>query len=182
MSRPSARLRRAETSPPLLIRNAPDDSTLHASDLFAPVMSLRVVDSWPEATQLANAQPHALGASVFGPRAEAAKVAAALDVGVVTINDAVTATADPRIPFGGKRQSGFGVTRGLEGLLELTQPKVVLDNRSRFRPHLHRTGHIDEERLLAALVRLLHAGEHRRRSLRELIGALVGRKKPADPD
>ncbi|MDB5367959.1 MAG: aldehyde dehydrogenase [Rhodospirillales bacterium] len=173
---------RAETSPPLLIRNAPDESALHASDLFAPVLSLRVVDAWPEAVQLANAQPHALGASVFGPRAEAAKVAAALDVGVVTINDAVAATADPRIPFGGRRQSGFGVTRGLEGLLELTQPKVVLDNRARFRPHLRRGGRVNEERLLAALVRLLHAGEHRRRSLRELIGALRGRKKPVEPD
>jgi acyl-CoA reductase-like NAD-dependent aldehyde dehydrogenase len=173
---------RAETMPPLLIRGAPDDSALHGADLFAPVLSLRVVDAWPEATHLANTQPHALGASVFGPRAEAGKVAAALDVGLVTINDAVVATADPRVPFGGRRQSGFGVTRGLEGLLELTHPKVVLDNRARFRPHLKRGGTRDEERILASLVRLLHTGEHRRKSLRALLSALVHKKKLVEPD
>jgi acyl-CoA reductase-like NAD-dependent aldehyde dehydrogenase len=173
---------RAETMLPLLIRGAPDESALHATDMFAPVLSLRVVDAWPDAIHLTNTQPHALGASVFGPRAEATKVAAALDVGVVTINDAVVATADPRVPFGGKRQSGFGVTRGLEGLLELTHPKVVLDNRARFRPHLKRGGTRDEEKILASLVRLLHAGEHRRRSLRALISAVVRKKKLVEPD
>jgi acyl-CoA reductase-like NAD-dependent aldehyde dehydrogenase len=173
---------RAETCPPLLIRGAPDDSALHATDLFAPILSLRVVDAWPEATHLANTQPHALGASVFGPRAQAAQVAAALHVGVVTINDAVVATADPRVPFGGKRHSGFGVTRGLEGLLELPYPKVTLDNRARFRPHLKRGGHRDEERILASLVRLLHAGEHRRKSLRALLSALLRKKKLVEPD
>ncbi|GIL39361.1 aldehyde dehydrogenase family protein [Roseiterribacter gracilis] len=173
---------RAETSPPLLIKNAPDDAALHATDLFAPVLSLRVVDAWPEATHLANLQPHALGASVFGPRGEAAKVAAALDVGVVTINDAVVATADPRVPFGGKRQSGFGVTRGIEGLLELTYPKVTLDNRASFRPQLKRNSKRDEEKILASLVRLLHAGEHRRRSLRALLSAVVRKKKVVEPD
>lgn len=173
---------RSDTMPALLIRNAPDDAALHATDLFAPVLSLRVVDAWPEAVHLANAQPHALGASVFAPRKVAEQVAAALDVGVVTINDAVVPTADPRVPFGGKRQSGFGTTRGIEGLLELTYPKVVITNASRFRPHLKRDPHRDEEKMLASLVRLLHAGEHRRRSLRALLGAMLQKKKRVEPD
>jgi acyl-CoA reductase-like NAD-dependent aldehyde dehydrogenase len=173
---------RADALPPLLIRGAPDDAALHASDLFAPVLSLRLVDAWPEAVQLANAQPHGLGASVFGPSAEAGKVAAALDVGTVTIDDALIPTADPRVPFGGRRQSGFGITRGLEGLLDLTQPKVVLRGRLRVVPLGPDAGRIDRECLLAAFVRLQHAGEQRWRALRDLLAALVRRKKRVEPD
>ena len=42
--------------------------------------------------------------------------------GFVTINDIIVPTADPRLPFGGVRGSGFGTTRGAEGLLEMTYP------------------------------------------------------------
>ena len=41
------------------------------------------------------------------------------------INDMVAPTADPRLPFGGRGRSGYGVTRGVDGLLEVTTVKVV---------------------------------------------------------
>ena len=52
------------------------------------------------------------------------------------MNDVIVPTADPRLPFGGRKHSGFGVTRGAEGLLEMTVLKCVTVRRGRFRPHL----------------------------------------------
>lgn len=67
----------------------------------------------------------ALGASLFGEQEWARRVAPFLRVGFVTINDLIAPTADPRMPFGGRKESGFGVTRGAEGLLEMTAPQAI---------------------------------------------------------
>ena len=37
-----------------------------------------------------------------------------INAGTVFINDVITPSADPRAPFGGRKASGFGVTRGAE--------------------------------------------------------------------
>lgn len=111
-------------------------------NVFVPTLSLIAVEDDDEAVAIANSCRFALGASVFSRDEAAARVLAArLDAGVVTINDLIVPTADPRIPFGGRKQSGFGVTRGAEGLLEMTRTKAIQLRRGRTRPHLnlHRT-------------------------------------------
>ncbi len=75
--------------------------------------------------------PYALTAAIFGPEPEARALASRLTVGTVLINDLIVATADPRVAFGGRKSSGFGVTRGREGLLEMTALKTVITQRSR---------------------------------------------------
>lgn len=111
-----------------------------------------------DAVETANGSPYGLGASVFGPPAAAAAVAARLDVGVVTLNETIVPTADPRLPFGGRGDSGFGVTRGAEGLLEMTRPKVVTRQGGvcrRFRPHYDEPTSHDAE-AFAATIRALY--------------------------
>ncbi len=88
-----------------------------------------------DAVAAANDSPFALGASIFGPVAEARWIASRLRAGCVTINDLIAPTADPRLCFGGAGESGFGVTRGAEGLLAMTRPVVVTVTPGRFRPH-----------------------------------------------
>ena len=44
--------------------------------------------------------------------------------GMVTVNDVIVPTAHPATPFGGRGESGWGVTQGAEGLLEMTVPQV----------------------------------------------------------
>ncbi|HYZ64644.1 MAG TPA: aldehyde dehydrogenase, partial [Acetobacteraceae bacterium] len=61
----------------------------------------------------------------------------------------------PRLPFGGRGRSGFGVTRGAEGLLDMTVPKTISIRTGRFRPHLDQALGTDPKRLLA-LLRVLH--------------------------
>ena len=74
-----------------------------------------------------------------------------LVVGSVTINDLIVPTADPRVSFGGRGESGFGVTRGEQGLLAMTVPVVKSIRRGAFAPHLVFNREDDSSILLAAL-------------------------------
>lgn len=99
-------------------------------------ISITAVGDVEEALAAAARSPYALGASIFGPEEDALALAARVRAGVVTINDLIVPTADPRLPFGGRGESGYGVTRGAEGLLDLTAIKVVSVRQGRWLPHL----------------------------------------------
>ena len=89
------------------------------------------------ALQIASFDKHGLGAAIFSQDETAARsFAQQLKTGFVTINDLIVPTADPRFPFGGVGASGFGTTRGAEGLLEMTYPHAIAVRRGRFLPHL----------------------------------------------
>ncbi len=124
-----------------------------------------------EALEIASQDEHGLGASIFSRDEMAArKFAEQLKTGFVTINDLIVPTADPRFPFGGVRASGFGVTRGEEGLLEMTYPQTVAINRSRFLPHLDAPEKGDPE-FFAEFITLTHGRgwSSRFRALRRLL-------------
>jgi acyl-CoA reductase-like NAD-dependent aldehyde dehydrogenase len=122
--------------PPLVLSGARPAMALLKDDVFAPVLALVAVAGPEEALAFDAECPYALGASVFGPIAAARDFALRVGAGVVTINDLIVPTADPRLPFGGFGRSGFGRTRGAEGLLEMTAAKAVTAKRGGFRPHL----------------------------------------------
>jgi len=93
------------------------------------VASLVTVPDMDAAVRAANSCRFALGASVFGPPAVARSVGRRLRAGCVVVNDLIVPTADPRLPFGGAGASGFGATRGAEGLLEMTRAQAVVSRR-----------------------------------------------------
>ena len=118
---------------------------------------MRVVEDDFEAIRADEMCPYALGATIFSRSQAAARhLAANIRAGSIVINDLIVPTADPRIPFGGSMRSGYGVTRGAEGLLEMTRPKVLQTRRGGIPPHL--SGQEPSPGLLLALVRLLHGG------------------------
>ena len=97
-------------------------------------------------------------------------LAARVRAGSVCVNDLIVPTADPRLPFGGRGRSGFGATRGAEGLLEMTVAKTVSIRRGRFRPHLDAPKPGDAARF-AHMTALLHgAWPDRWAALRGLAG------------
>ena len=155
---------------PILVLRATPEMRIAQADIFAPV--LVVIGCKSEADLLAAqaACPFALSASIFGEEREARSLAEKLEVGTVTINDMIVPTADPRVPFGGRRNSGFGVTRGREGLLEMTAAKVISVRSGRSTRQYDPTGSLHED-LFAAVVRTTHAGTFRTRwlGLRSLI-------------
>jgi acyl-CoA reductase-like NAD-dependent aldehyde dehydrogenase len=110
---------------PTVVTNVTVDMPLLQEDLFAPVVSVLEVNDDNEALEAAAKCPYALGSTVFGEIAGARALAERVHAGGVVINDMVAPTADPRLPFGGRGKSGFGVTRGVEGLMEVTTLKAV---------------------------------------------------------
>ncbi len=138
---------------------------------FSPPLIERVRDE-EAAVQRANFSDFALGASIFSRDIASARAhAARIKTGFVTINDLIVPTADPRMPFGGVKASGFGTTRGDEGLLEMTFPHVVAVRRGRRHPHFDEPDRHDAQ-LFSSYIRAAH-GRHRFAAIRELVAALI---------
>ncbi len=137
---------------------APQRVFVHASvasrlraGLAATHIPIVTFSSEAEALHLAAQSPFALGASVFGEEVRARAFASNVCAGVVVINDMIVPTADPRMPFGGRRSSGFGKTRGAEGLLEMTTSKAVVVQRAKRLRHLEPPPKNAEQLFLAYL-------------------------------
>ena len=151
-------------------------------DIFTPVLSLLTVANDEEAIAFAAQCPYALGATLFSrDEAAAGSLAARLRVGGVIINDVIVPTADPRLPFGGRGRSGFGVTRGSEGLLEMTAPKVLSVRRGKARPHLD-APHAGDAALFTGYIRAAHGRGWRARwqGLTQILKSLKHRSNSTD--
>jgi aldehyde dehydrogenase (NAD+) len=108
---------------------------------FAPLLAVVPFDSVEELLEMDGQCRLGLAASVFTrtPR-RGEELAARLRTGMVTINDVVIPTAHPATPFGGRGDSGWGVTQGAEGLVEMTVAQVVSRRGGTFRPHFDLAG------------------------------------------
>ena len=153
---------------PLVLGGVSPASALLRADIFDAVLCLVTVADDHEAIHRVNDCPYALTASIFSRDESAARaLALQINAGSVCINDLIVPTADARLPFGGRGRSGFGSTRGAEGLLELTTPKVVSVSRSKFRPAFDPPHH-DDEQMFQAYLKLTHG-----RGLKSRCAALV---------
>ncbi len=142
-----------------------------------PLIRIERVADDQHALTLINTADFALGASIFSRDiAKARALAAQIKTGFVLINDLIVPTADPRMPFGGVRASGFGATRGDEGLLEMTHPHVVAIRRGRFHPHFDEPAP-DAARLFTAYIRAAH-GRSRLAAIPAFLRALIAKSKP----
>lgn len=132
------------------------DMAVARTDLFAPVISFLRLTSEDQAVSEHARCPYALSAAVFGSVNRCQDFARRILVGCVVINDMIVPTADPRVPFGGRGQSGYGTSRGAAGLLEMTQIKAIVTTRRGFKPHLQSPTPADAE-LLEQLIRVEHS-------------------------
>lgn len=164
---------------PVILAGVSPSAQLLREDIFAPVLALVTVSADTDAIFRTNNCPYALGASIFTRDESTARaIAASINAGVVSINDLIIPTADARLPFGGRQRSGFGVTRGAEGLLELTTPKVVTVSRSKFRPAFD-PSHPKDEAMFQAYLGVTHGRGllQRARAMVALVKSLSGRTK-----
>jgi len=161
----------------IVVEAAYEDLLVRLSAAGIPAPMMEHVPDPVVAVESANVSDFGLGASIFSRNiAQARLLAARLKTGFVLINDLIVPTADPRMPFGGIKASGFGSTRGEEGLLEMTFPHVIAIRRSRSHRHFDETA-ADDSHLFAAYIRAAHSG-CRFTAMREFVGALIRKAKP----
>ena len=160
-----------EAGPTLILGATPALLSMQA-DIFAPVLSVMRAADEAEALAASAACEYALSAAIFGPEAEALELAGKVRAGGVLINDVIVPTVDPRIPFGGRGRSGYGVTRGEEGLLAMTTPRTVQIQRSRLALNYEPTGDAHIEFFTGLALALHGAGIAKRwAGLKRLVGA-----------
>jgi len=142
---------------PWILRNVTPQMAIAQDDFFGPVLSLIGVPDMQAALAADRQCPYALGASVFGPSNVAEHWSQQIQAGCVVINDLIVPTADPRVAFGGWAQSGWGVTRGWDGLLEMTRPQTLCTRYGGWLPHLNRQ-QSGNAQVMSALLQLIHGG------------------------
>lgn len=110
--------------PPTLLADVRPGMPVADDETFGPVAAVIPVADEEQAIQIANASRYGLGASVWTrDPARGVAIADRLDAGCVAVNGIVK--SDPRLPFGGVKQSGYGRELGKEGVREFVNVKSV---------------------------------------------------------
>jgi len=95
-------------------------------ETFGPVIPIMAVRDVDEAVRLANDSEYGLAASVWtGDPARGRAIARRLQVGTVTVNDAVMHAALPELPMGGWKASGLGGRGGPDAMRWACRQRVV---------------------------------------------------------
>ncbi len=112
--------------PATLLTEVGPDNPAFREELFGPVAVVVPARDEADAVRLANDSSFGLGAAVFtGDNERGRRIATyELDAGNVAVNGFVK--SDPRLPFGGIKESGFGRELSWLGIREFVNIKAVV--------------------------------------------------------
>ena len=112
--------------PPTVLTDVAKGMPAYDEELFGPVAAVIPVTDEAHAVATANDSLFGLGAAVITrDRARGERIAAELlEAGCVFVNDSVR--SDPRVPFGGVKDSGYGRELSGYGIKEFVNIKTVL--------------------------------------------------------
>ena len=109
---------------PTVLTNVPLESPAYCEEVFGPAASIFRVRNLEHAVHIANDTRFGLGASVWTQEAnECERFIDELEAGMIFFNQRVS--SDPRLPFGGIKQSGYGRELGVHGIREFVNVKSV---------------------------------------------------------
>ncbi len=111
--------------PPTILTEVDSSNLAYREELFGPVAVIFRVENTAEAVAVANDTSFGLGACIFTQNViEGERIARdELKAGSCFVNAQVK--SDPRLPFGGINESGFGRELARHGLLEFTNIKTI---------------------------------------------------------
>jgi succinate-semialdehyde dehydrogenase/glutarate-semialdehyde dehydrogenase len=108
---------------PTVLTDVPDDCPALTEELFGPVATVVEVDSEKTAIAKANDTQYGLSASIWtGDLERGRAVAEHVEAGAVYVNE--MSKSDPRLPFGGIKDSGYGSELSYHGIREFTNAKT----------------------------------------------------------
>jgi len=112
--------------PPTVLENVVPGMPAYHEELFGPVAVLFRFKTEEEAIRIANDTVFGLGAGIFTSDVEKGKSLAekGLEAGCVFVNDFVK--SDPRLPFGGVKESGYGRELSMIGIREFVNVKTIV--------------------------------------------------------
>jgi succinate-semialdehyde dehydrogenase/glutarate-semialdehyde dehydrogenase/succinyl-CoA reductase len=109
---------------PTILTNVTPKMEIAQEEVFGPVAPIIAAADEKEATRIANDSKFGLGASIWTQNLEKAEeLSTKIASGMVTVNNVVI--SDPRVPFGGIKNSGFGRELSRSGMLEFVNIKSV---------------------------------------------------------
>ncbi|MGH8905563.1 MAG: NAD-dependent succinate-semialdehyde dehydrogenase [Egibacteraceae bacterium] len=109
---------------PTIIRDVNARAPVATEEVFGPVAALMDAENEEVAVALANSSRFGLGAAVWTSDLERGeRLAGRIESGMVFINELVK--SDPRLPFGGVKDSGYGRELAGQGIREFTNIKTV---------------------------------------------------------
>jgi succinate-semialdehyde dehydrogenase/glutarate-semialdehyde dehydrogenase len=109
---------------PTVLDGIAPDMRAWGEELFGPVASVMRVEDAEHALVIANGSPFGLGGCVWTRDLErGAALARRLECGAAFVNGMVK--SDPRVPFGGVKDSGYGRELSRHGLLEFVNAKTL---------------------------------------------------------
>jgi len=111
--------------PPTVLTNVKKGMPAYDEELFGPVAAIIEAKNEKDALRIANDSIYGLGGAILsGNRARAEKLALnELEAGSCFVNDFVH--SDPRLPFGGIKNSGYGREIGSLGIREFVNVKTI---------------------------------------------------------
>lgn len=125
-------------------------------ETFGPVMPILSFRNADEMVELVNQNPYGLNAAIFTKDlTHAAQLSRRLEVGNCYINNVVTNVSNMNLPFSGRKKSGFGVSRGKEGLYAFTRPFSLSVNKGKRRREMNWFPYSEKNvQLIKRLIRL----------------------------
>jgi succinate-semialdehyde dehydrogenase / glutarate-semialdehyde dehydrogenase len=109
---------------PTALGEVPESCPVYYEEIFGPVAMLFRVSGIEEAIKVANDSDFGLASSVWtNDRAEIERFTAEIEAGAVFVNGMVA--SDPRLPFGGIKNSGYGRELSSFGIREFVNIKTV---------------------------------------------------------
>jgi succinate-semialdehyde dehydrogenase/glutarate-semialdehyde dehydrogenase len=110
--------------PPTVLTNVKPGMPAYDEELFGPVASIIEAKDEADAVRIANDSIFGLGAAVFTKDvARGERLTRDLEAGCTFVNALVA--SDPRLPFGGIKESGYGRELGSYGIREFVNIKMV---------------------------------------------------------
>jgi len=97
--------------------------TVFREETFGPLAVVVRARDAEHALELANATDYGLSASIWTEAQRGAELASRIQAGSVFVNE--FPRSDPRLPFGGIKDSGYGRELGRPGLHAFTNAKTV---------------------------------------------------------